>query len=129
MQTPLAILTPAAAAGALPPVLLGYQQAWIADDTQLKIAEKGRRIGLTWGEAADDVLIAGSETGSNVFYISAAEDIAREYIEAVAMWARAYDYAASEIYKNDGVEKDRQRDDRLLHRGGCHEWIASITRP
>ena len=80
-----------------PPALLPYQQAWLADEAQLKIAEKGRRIGLTWAEAADDVLIASSEGGSNVFYISATQDMAREYIEACALWARAFDLAAAEL--------------------------------
>ena len=71
-----------------PAALLPYQQRWIADDSPLKIAEKSRRIGLTWAEAADNVLIASSEGGSNVFYISATQDMAIEYIEACAMWAR-----------------------------------------
>lgn len=93
-----------------PPVLLPYQQAWIADEAALKIAEKSRRIGLTWAEAADDVLISASAGGSNVFYISAAEDMAREYIEACAMWARAFNYAASQIGEgiyDDGVDPER----------------------
>lgn len=80
-----------------PPVLLGYQQRWVTDDSPLKVAEKSRRIGLTWAEAADDVLIASEEGGSNVFYISATQDMALEYIEACAMWARAYDLAAGEV--------------------------------
>lgn len=33
----------------------------MADKSQLKVAEKSRRIGLTWAEAADDVLIAASD--------------------------------------------------------------------
>ena len=80
-----------------PAALLIYQQEWIADDSPLKIAEKSRRIGLTWAEAADNVLIASSEGGSNVFYISATQDMAIEYIEACAMWARHFDMAAGEI--------------------------------
>ncbi|MCZ4339639.1 hypothetical protein O4H34_19830 [Shewanella colwelliana] len=28
-------------------VLLGYQKRWIADESQLKLAEKSRRTGLT----------------------------------------------------------------------------------
>lgn len=90
-----------------PPVLLDYQQAWIADEAQLKVCEKSRRTGFTWAEAADDVLIAASEGGSNVFYISATQDMAREYIEACAMWARAFDYAASIVSEglyDDGAE-------------------------
>lgn len=87
-----------------PPVLLGYQQRWVADDSPLKIGEKSRRIGLTWGEASDDVLIATEEGGSNVFYISATQDMALEYIEACAMWARAFDLAAGEI--EEGIFHD-----------------------
>ena len=37
-------------------VLLGYQKRWIADESPLKIAEKSRRTGLTWAEAADAAL-------------------------------------------------------------------------
>lgn len=95
-----------------PPVLLPYQQAWIADTAQLKVMEKSRRTGLTWAEAADDVLIAAAEGGSNVFYISATQDMAREYIEAVAMWAKAFSYAASEIGEgiyDDGVDPEKGR--------------------
>jgi phage FluMu gp28-like protein len=103
----LELAAPAPGEDMPPPVLLQYQQDWIADDAQVKVAEKGRRIGLTWAEAADDVLIAAAQGGSNVFYISATEDMAREYIEAVAMWARAFDYAASEISEglfDDGAD-------------------------
>jgi phage FluMu gp28-like protein len=80
-----------------PPVLLPYQQAWVADTATLKVMEKGRRTGITWAEAADDVLIASSVGGSKVFYISATQDMAREYIEACALWARAFNAAAAEI--------------------------------
>lgn len=97
-------LTSAAASNAPPPVLLDYQRAWMADPSSLKIAEKSRRIGLTWGEAADDVLIASAADGSNVFYISATQDMALEYVEACAMWARAFDLAAGQI--EEGIFKD-----------------------
>src|SRR3569832_383525 len=80
-----------------PPVLLPYQQAWVGDDAQLKIAEKSRRIGLTWAEASDDVLIAAGAGGSNCFYIGPTQDMALEYIEACSMWAKAFNQAAGEI--------------------------------
>lgn len=92
-----------------PTVLLPYQQAWVADEAQLKICEKGRRVGLTWAEAADAVLIAAAEGGSNYFYISATQDMAREFVEACAMWARVYDFAGSEISEglyDDGTDGD-----------------------
>jgi phage FluMu gp28-like protein len=108
----LFLKTSATQAEAPPPALMGYQAAWVADDAQLKIAEKGRRIGLTWAEASDNVLIAAAEGGSNVFYISATQDMAREYIEACAMWARVFDYAAGEIGEgiyDDGEARDGSR--------------------
>ncbi|NMU69200.1 hypothetical protein HKA89_10555, partial [Vibrio parahaemolyticus] len=37
-------------------LLLGYQKRWIQDDSVLKIAQKSRRTGLTFAEAADSAL-------------------------------------------------------------------------
>ena len=106
---PVTIPGDAARKGAPPPALLPYQQRWIADESPLKIAEKSRRIGLTWAEAADDVLIAAREEhSSNVFYIGPTQDMALEYIEACAMWARAFDYAASEIEEGIFVDGDKE---------------------
>ena len=98
------LLTPAADDGLDVPVLLAYQQAWVADQAQLKVAEKGRRVGLTWAEASDNVLTAAAEGGSNVFYISATQDMAREYIEACALWARAFNVVAGEL--GEGIYDD-----------------------
>jgi len=89
-----------------PPVLLPYQKAWIADDSPLKVSEKSRRTGLTWAEASDDVLSASAEDGQNVYYIGYNQDMAIEYIEACAMWARAFNYAASEIEEGIWVDDD-----------------------
>jgi phage FluMu gp28-like protein len=101
----LASLAADAQADLPPAVLLPYQQEWIADDAPLKVWEKSRRIGATWGESADNVLIAAREDQpANVMYISATQDMAREYIEAVAMWARAMHYAASQI--GEGIYDD-----------------------
>ena len=95
---PLEQLTTDAADEAAPsPVLLAYQQAWVEDRYPFKICEKSRRIGLTWGEAADNVLTAAAEGGSNVFYVGPTQDMAVEYIEACAMWARVFSYGASDI--------------------------------
>lgn len=78
-------------------LLLPYQAAWVADTAQIKIAEKGRRTGLTFAEAADDVLIATRAGGENVYYISGNYDMAREYIDAVALWAKVFNLGASEV--------------------------------
>jgi len=106
---PVSLPGDAARKDAPPAVLLPYQIRWIEDDSPLKIAEKSRRVGWTWGEAADDVLIAAREEyNSNVFYIGPTQDMALEFIEACAMWARAYDYAASEIEEGIFVDGDKE---------------------
>jgi len=64
------------------------------------VIEKSRRTGLTWGEAADNVLTAATARtagGQNVYYIAYNQDMTVEYIQACAMWARMFNYAASEI--------------------------------
>ena len=91
-----------------PPVLLQYQQAWVADDSPFKIGEKSRRVGWTWAEASDDVLIAAKEGGTNVFYIGPTQDMALEYIEACAMWARVFNFAASQV--EAGIFEDEDKD-------------------
>ena len=91
-------------------LLLGYQQRWIADKSQLKIAEKSRRTGLTWAEAADDALIAStkkSDGGSDVFYIGSNKEMAREFIDAVAMWSKAFNYAAGSIQEELFNDEDK----------------------
>lgn len=106
------LLTPEAPSDAPPPVLLPYQQAWIADESQLKVWEKSRRVGATWAEAADAVLIAAAEGGENYFYISASQDMAREFVEAAAMWAKAFSFVASQIGEGiyeDGEDPEKRR--------------------
>ncbi|MGQ0622580.1 MAG: hypothetical protein ACT4QA_22175 [Panacagrimonas sp.] len=104
-----AVLTSDANDRSAPPaVLLGYQQRWVADKSQLKVAEKSRRIGLTWAEASDDVLEAAREGGSNTFYIGPTQDMALEFVEACGMWARVYDYAASQIEEGIFADGDKE---------------------
>ena len=41
-------------------VLLPYQVRWIADDAAVKVAEKSRRVGITWAEAAANRACSGA---------------------------------------------------------------------
>ncbi|MDO6497339.1 terminase large subunit domain-containing protein [Photobacterium sanguinicancri] len=91
-------------------LLLGYQKRWIEDDSVLKIAEKSRRTGLTFAEAADSALSAGSakgEGGSNVFYVGSNKEMAREFIDAVALWAKAFNKAAGEVQEEVLTNEDK----------------------
>lgn len=60
---------------------------------ELVVIEKSRRIGITWAFAGDDAIFAATkagEGGSDVLYISYSFDMAREYIDAAAAFARAF---------------------------------------
>ncbi len=99
-----------------PAALLPYQQAWIADPSPFKLFEKSRRTGITWAEAADDVLIAASERaagGQNVYYIGTDQEMTEEYIQACSMWAKAFNRAAGEIEAGFWDESDDEGDKHI----------------
>lgn len=102
----------AAVDDAPPAALMGYQARWVADDSNFKICEKGRRTGITWAEASDDVLIAAAEKaagGQDVYYIGTDKEMTEEYIAACAMWANVFNYAAGSIEQGlwDEDEEDK----------------------
>lgn len=105
-------LVPNTAGAEVPAALMPYQQRWVADESNLKVMEKGRRTGITWAEASDDVLIAASAKsagGQNVYYLGTDKEMTEEYIQACAMWAKAFNYAAGLIEEGfwDEEEDDK----------------------
>ena len=86
-----------------PMALLPYQQRWCADRAQVKVMEKSRRVGLSWGEAADTALLAASQSGMNSFYIGYMKDMAKEFIADCASFAKAYSLAAGDISESEEV--------------------------
>tara|TARA_R110002050_G_scaffold269917_1_gene412433 strand:- start:51015 stop:52544 length:1530 start_codon:yes stop_codon:yes gene_type:complete len=91
-------------------VLLPYQKTWVADLSPLKIGEKSRRTGLTWAEASDHVLTASSSKvagGCNCFYVGSNKEMAIEFIDACAMWAKAFNKAASAIEEEVFHDEDK----------------------
>lgn len=92
-------------------LLLGYQKRWVADDSPLKIAEKSRRTGITWAEASDAVLTASrtkSAHGTNHFYVGSNKEMAREFIDAAAMWAKAFDKVAGDIQEELFIDEGQE---------------------
>lgn len=88
-------------AGGIEAVLLPYQQELLraTAEHQVVLCEKSRRVGATWGIAADAVLSAGaarSAGGQDVFYIGYNLDMTREFVDTAAAWAKAFNFAASE---------------------------------
>lgn len=89
-------------------ILLPYQQRWVDDRSQVKLMEKSRRIGLSYAEAADDVLYAASSSGANVYYISFNKDMTQGFISDCAHWAKAFNAAAGEVRESVLEQDERQ---------------------
>lgn len=80
-----------------PAVLLPYQQRFIADTSPVRLCEKSRRVGMSWGVAAEAALTAAASSGMDVWYVGYNRDMAEEFIRDAADWAKHYDQAATEV--------------------------------
>lgn len=91
--------------GAMPraSVMLAYQVkplARLRAGVSLLVIEKSRRIGLTWAMAAYAALTASSQAsagGDNCWYMGYDMEMAREFIDTCAMWARVFGLAGAEV--------------------------------
>lgn len=100
-----------ASAPSLPKVLLRYQAALVAQlaGEQFIVCEKSRRIGMTWGVGAAAVLTSAAARpagGMDTLYIGFNLDMAREFIDVCAMWARAFARGASAVEETVFDESD-----------------------
>lgn len=112
----LGVDVPQDIADALPtkePVFLPYQQRWFEDESQIMIAEKSRRTGLTWAEAGRNVINAAKPRrrgGCNTFYVGSKQEMALEYIAACALFAKAFNsLAEADVYEQtfwDSTKKE-----------------------
>jgi phage FluMu gp28-like protein len=89
-------------------VLLPYQQAWVADDSQVCVAEKSRRVGLSWAEACKSVLKAAPADGDDTWYIGYNKDMSEEFIRDCAFWAKHFNVVGSEL--EEFMFNDEERD-------------------
>ena len=123
----------------LPDVLLPYQQRAVSVvmNEPVTVIEKSRRIGLTWGIAAAAVLVSASSRsagGMDSLYLGYSLDMAREFIDTAAMWAKSFAPAACEveecIFKD--TKPDGSSDDILAYRivfASGYEIMALTSRP
>ncbi len=89
------------------PLLLDYQSRWNDEAADVAICEKARRIGLSWGDAAERVIHAGEGKG-NVYYISYDKDMTEGYISDCADWARKFNHACSEVLEETEMVDERE---------------------
>jgi phage FluMu gp28-like protein len=112
-------------------ILLPYQRRWLADQSQVKVSEKSRRIGITWTEAADRALSAATagRAGMDGWYIGYNKDMALEFIEAAARWARRFNRAAEAV---EQIAIEDERSAILAYRirfASGHKIVALSSRP
>lgn len=116
-----------------PMVLLTYQQKWLADTAPVKVAEKSRRIGFSWAEAADCTLLSAQTDGMDCWYIGYNKDMAREFIRDCADWARHYEMAVGEVEETEEIFKDGDEDKAILayviRFASGHRITALSSRP
>ena len=120
-------------------ILLSYQAELFSAVSQYSLiaTDKSRRVGATWGIGAAAVLISGAERssgGMDTLYLGYNLDMAREFIDTCAMWARAFGQACSEVGEflfreegEKGAEKSIQAF-RISFASGF-EIVALSSRP
>ncbi|MEM7667521.1 MAG: hypothetical protein AAF317_00025 [Pseudomonadota bacterium] len=123
----------------LPAVLLPYQQELVDTVAQsaLTVYEKSRRTGVTWAAAAIAVLTSGAargQGGMDSLYIGYNLDMAREFIDTCAMWARAFMPAAMAVEEflfddQDGDGETRQIKSFRIAFASGFEIVALTSKP
>lgn len=76
---------------------LPYQLRWLKDESRIKIWEKSRRIGATYLQSFEDVKDIAEKKVPKVWFTSADESAAKEYIEYCEHWARGFSLAAEKL--------------------------------
>ena len=84
------------------PVFLAYQQRLTASVSAhaVTVVEKSRRTGYSWSLGAVAVLTAAAQKsagGQDVFYIGYNLEMAREFIDYVGEWGKAFSAAADSV--------------------------------
>lgn len=110
-------------------IFMAYQVKWVEDQSPVKIMEKSRRIGLSYSEAADDVLYAASAEGANVYYISYNKEMTQGFIQDCASWAKAFNAAAGQIEESVLLEEDKQILSYTINFDSGHKIQAFTSNP
>ncbi|RJF94955.1 hypothetical protein D3874_03085 [Oleomonas cavernae] len=123
----------------LPDVLLPKQQELLRSTATnaLVVSDKSRRVGFTWAVGADAVLTAGAQRaagGMDVLYIGYNLDMAREFIDTCAMWAKAFMPGITEVGEFLFQDVDSHGDPRTIQAfrigfASGYEIVALSSRP
>ena len=79
-------------------IFLPYQGRWIADESRLKLMEKGRQIGISWSTAYAAVARTGKQGARLDQWVSSRDDIqARLFLEDCKLFSGILDMAARDL--------------------------------
>ena len=76
---------------------LPYQLRWLKDNSKIKIWEKSRRIGATYVQSYEDVRDCIDKKVPAVWFSSADESAAKEYISYGEQWVKLFHVAAKSL--------------------------------
>lgn len=118
-------------------ILMQHQKDWLADQSDLKLAEKGRRTGITFAEALDTTLIAAaakSAGGDSTFYIGDTKDKGRAFVEVCARFAKRVAREALTVHEFvfDDVQPDGSTKGIAAYRirfASGHEIVGLSSNP
>lgn len=79
------------------PFFLPYQMRWLKDNSKIKIWEKSRRIGATYVQSYEDVRDCVYKKVPSVWFTSADESAAREYIDYCKKWVKLFNVVAEDL--------------------------------
>lgn len=97
----------------IPKILMPYQGRYHADNAPVRITEKSRRIGFSWGcIAAEGALEAAADNGMNQYYMGYNIGMAAENIGDALTFAKAYGMVCSaiDISREREVISDKKQD-------------------
>lgn len=79
-------------------LMLEYQVRWAVDQMRLKLMEKARQIGISWGTAYAAVERTAAAAARNDQWVSSRDDLqARLFVEDCKMWAGVLQQAAEDL--------------------------------
>jgi len=99
---------------------LPYQLRWLNDKSKIKIWEKSRRIGATYIQSYEDVKDCVEKKVPAVWFSSADESAAREYITYCEKWTKLFDktakYLGSVVIDSENPEMNQPTNQILPNR-------------
>lgn len=88
-----------------------YQLDWLDDDSSVKIWQKSRRVGATYVQSYEDVRDCIAKKVPAVWFSSADESAAKEYISYCEQWVKLFNIAAKTL---GNVVIDSEKDIKAL---------------